>query len=91
VVAMADRYDLAVEGRDPPSTSAEASPERWAWGIVSALAIALKLMPALEQAQFLLWGSPSRGRDTGAYSSASRKLVRSRCRRSAFGSSQLQS
>ena len=36
----------------PPSTSAQASP--WAYGIVAALAIALKLMPALEQAQFLL-------------------------------------
>ena len=41
----------------PPSSSAQASPVQcspWAWGIVAALAIALKLMPALEQAQFLL-------------------------------------
>ena len=41
----------------PPSTSAQASSvpcSPWACGIVAALAIALKLMPALEQAQFLL-------------------------------------
>jgi DNA-binding NtrC family response regulator len=41
----------------PPPTSAQALPERcspWVWGIVAALAVALKLMPALEQAQFLL-------------------------------------
>ena len=40
----------------PPSISAQASPvpySPWAWGIVAALAIALKLMPALEQTQFL--------------------------------------
>ena len=40
----------------PPSSSAQASPvpcSPWAWGIVAALAIALKLMPALEQTQFL--------------------------------------
>jgi hypothetical protein len=33
----------------PSSSSARASP--WAWGIVAALSIALKLMPALEQTQ----------------------------------------
>ena len=41
----------------PPSSSAQASPRPcspWACGIVAALSIALKLMPALEQAQFLL-------------------------------------
>jgi hypothetical protein len=41
----------------PPSTSAQALPERcspWTYGIVAALAVALKVMPALEQAQFLL-------------------------------------
>src|SRR5215207_9848445 len=41
----------------PPSTSAQASPEQYspsACGIVAALAIAMKLMPALEQAQFML-------------------------------------
>ena len=41
----------------PPSTSAQASSAQcspWACGIVAALSIALKLMPALEQAQFLL-------------------------------------
>src|SRR3954453_19375437 len=41
----------------PPSTSAQGSPERyspWAYGTIAALAVALKLMPALEQAQFLL-------------------------------------
>jgi hypothetical protein len=40
----------------PPSISAQASPvpcSPWACGIVAALAIALKLMPALEQTQFL--------------------------------------
>jgi chemotaxis response regulator CheB len=41
----------------PPSSSTQASSAQcspWAWGIVAALSIALKLMPALEQAQFLL-------------------------------------
>jgi DNA-binding NtrC family response regulator len=41
----------------PPSSSAQASSAQcspWAWGIVAALSVALKLMPALEQAQFLL-------------------------------------
>jgi hypothetical protein len=40
----------------PPSISAQASPvpcSPWACGIVAALSIALKLMPALEQTQFL--------------------------------------
>ena len=40
----------------PPSSSAQASSSQctpWAWGIVAALSIALKLMPALEQTQFL--------------------------------------
>jgi len=40
----------------PPSSSAQASPvpcSPWAWGIVAALAVTLKLMPALEQTQFL--------------------------------------
>ena len=40
----------------PPSISAQASPvpcSPWGCGIVAALAIALKLMPVLEQAQFL--------------------------------------
>ena len=41
----------------PPSTSAQASPvpcSPWGCWIVAALAIALKVMPALEQTQFLL-------------------------------------
>ena len=41
----------------PPSSSVQASPDHcspWTCGIVAALAVALKLMPALEQAQFLL-------------------------------------
>ena len=41
----------------PPSSSARAASAQcspWACGIVAALAVALKLMPALEQAQFLL-------------------------------------
>ena len=37
----------------PPSTSAQASPLPCSCGIVAALSIALKLMPALEQTQFL--------------------------------------
>jgi len=40
----------------PPSISAQTSPVPYspsAWGIVAALAVALKLMPALEQTQFL--------------------------------------
>jgi CheY-like chemotaxis protein len=40
----------------PPSSSPQASPvpcSPWACGIVAALALALKLMPALEQTQFL--------------------------------------
>jgi CheY-like chemotaxis protein len=40
----------------PPSISAQTSPvpySPWACGIVAALAVALKLMPALEQTQFL--------------------------------------
>src|SRR3954447_19356650 len=40
----------------PPSSSAQAASAQcppWAWGIVAALSIALKLMPALEQTQFL--------------------------------------
>ena len=40
----------------PPSSSSQAASAQcspWAWGIVAALSIALKLMPALEQTQFL--------------------------------------
>jgi DNA-binding NtrC family response regulator len=38
----------------PPSSSASSTQcSPWAWGIVAALSIALKLMPALEQTQFL--------------------------------------
>jgi CheY-like chemotaxis protein len=53
----------ALNGREipfviyPPSTSAQASPvpcSPWGCWIVAALAIALKVMPALEQTQFLL-------------------------------------
>jgi hypothetical protein len=39
----------------PPSSSPQGSLcSPWAWGLVAALAIALKLMPALEQTQFLI-------------------------------------
>jgi hypothetical protein len=57
-----DAASLALNRRDipfviyPPSSSAQASSAQcspWAWAIVAALSIALKLMPALEQAQFL--------------------------------------
>ena len=40
----------------PPSSSAQAASAQcspWAWGILAALAVALKLMPALEQTPFL--------------------------------------
>ena len=37
-----------------PANTSPAPSSPWAWSLVTALAIALKLMPALEQAQFLL-------------------------------------
>jgi CheY-like chemotaxis protein len=42
-------YPAAMAANTPP---APCSP--WAWSLVTALAIALKLMPALEQTQFLM-------------------------------------